>query len=107
MTNKINDARPRNGPKVLKKTTETQRRRDAEITEITEITEKDDSRLRCCPFRLFRPFVLFVSLSLSSLNSLNSLNSLINFLPVSTQPISCQKGYNLAPIKKLPWMGHT
>ena len=21
--------------------------------------------------------------------------------------ISCQKGYNLAPIKKLPWMGHT
>ena len=22
-------------------------------------------------------------------------------------PISCQKGYNLAPIKKLPWMGHT
>ena len=21
--------------------------------------------------------------------------------------ISCQKGHNLAPIKKLPWMGHT
>ena len=39
---------------VLKKTTETQRRRDAEIT------EKDDSRLRCCPFRLFRPFRLFI-----------------------------------------------
>ena len=34
-------------------TTETQRRRDAEIT---ETTEKDDSRLRCCPFRLFRLF---------------------------------------------------
>jgi hypothetical protein len=30
-------------------------------------------------------------LSLSSLHSLNSLNSLINFLPISTQPISCQK----------------
>jgi len=39
---------------VLKKTTETQRRRDAEIT------EKDDSRLRCCLFRLFRPFRLFI-----------------------------------------------
>ena len=35
-------------------------------------------------------------LSLSSLHSLNSLNSLINLHPVSTPPISCQSGANVA-----------
>ena len=44
---------------------------------------------------------------LSSLHSLNSLNSLINHLPTSTTQISCQKGLDVASIKKLPWMGHT
>ncbi|MBR7095610.1 MAG: triose-phosphate isomerase [Clostridia bacterium] len=35
-----------------------------------------------------------------SLSSLHSLNSLINLHPVSTQPISCQKGLDVAYLKR-------
>ena len=71
---------------VLKKTTETQRRRDAEIT------EKDDSRLRCCPFRLFRlfrPFRLFIpnlTTLLKLTNRLASSQHSANFL---IEGVSC------------------
>ncbi len=36
------------------------------------MTEKDDSRLRCCPFRLFRPSRLFIP-KLSTLLKLSKL----------------------------------
>ena len=80
-------------------TTETQRRREirdyrdhrdagtTEKLETTETTEKDDTRLRCCLFRLSRPCCLFYPFRLSRLSALCSLLSALCSLlsPLSSQ----------------------
>ena len=53
-----------------------------------EITEKDDSRLRCFPFRLFRLFRLFIP----KLSTFPKLTKFPNKAPTALHDlISCQK----------------